>query len=206
MTFARCVAVLVFACVPLLAAAQAPKLGAVIMHGKGGTPLEFVSDLADGLEAKGFLVANLEMPWSGTRTSVIDTPKAEKQIEAAAAGLKAKGATKLFVMGHSMGGVFALHYATRHPVDGVVAIAPGGTVGNKVVGRILRELPASVPVLWVSPTGDYPRLRRNSAANYAKLPKNRLHRFAEPNADHVGAPRASIPVILEWTAQVAAIR
>lgn len=263
MSFARFAAILLLACAPLVAAAQAPKLGAVVMHGKGGTPLRFVSDLADGLEAKGFLVANLEMPWSGSRNYDVDTEAADRQLDAAIAGLKARGATKIFVMGHSLGGLFALHYATRTPVDGVVAIAPGGSVDSQVyrdqvgeslararklvaegkgaekqrledyegsrrnytvvsppsayvtwfdpdgamgMGRTLREFPSSVPVLWVSPIGDYPGLRRNASTNFARLPRNALHRFAEPNADHLGAPRASIPLILEWTAQVGASR
>ncbi len=263
MTLARFAAIFALACAPVLAAAQAPKPGAVVMHGKGGTPLKFVSDLAEGLEAKGFLVANLEMPWSYSRNYDVGTGEAERQIEAAIAGLKAKGATKLFLMGHSMGGVFALHYATRAAVDGVVAVAPGGSVDNQVyrdqvgeslararklvaegrgaekqrledyegsrknytvvsppsayvtwfdpdgamgMGRILRDFPATVPVLWVSPTGDYAGLRRNAATNFARLPRNPLHRFAEPNADHLGAPRAAIPTILEWTAKAAAAR
>ena len=260
---ARFAAILLLICAPLLAAAQAPKFGAVVMHGKGGTPLKFVSDLAEGLEVKGFLVANLEMPWSGSRNYDVGTGEADRQIDAAIAGLKAKGATKVFLMGHSMGGVFALHYATKAPVDGVVAIAPGGSVDTQVyrdqvgeslararklvaegkgaekqrledyegsrknytvvsppsayvtwfdpdgamsMSRTLREFPATVPVLWISPTGDYPGLRRNSATNFARLPKNTLHRFAEPNADHLGAPRAAMPAILAWTAQVAAAR
>ena len=42
--------------------------------------------------------------------------------------MRAKGARKLFVAGHSQGGLFALHYAGQRPVDGVLPIAPGGTV------------------------------------------------------------------------------
>ena len=47
--------------------AQAQAIGVVIMHGKGGTPTKWVEPLASGLEQKGYLVANLEMPWSGRR-------------------------------------------------------------------------------------------------------------------------------------------
>jgi predicted N-acetyltransferase YhbS len=35
------------------------------MHGKGGSPTKYVSDLASSLKDEGYLVANLEMPWSG---------------------------------------------------------------------------------------------------------------------------------------------
>jgi pimeloyl-ACP methyl ester carboxylesterase len=263
----RHIAAIFLAGATLLAAgqslAQPAKLGAIVMHGKGGSPASLVSELAAALEAKGFAVANLEMPWSGNRTYDVDTKQADRQVDAAIADLKTRGAGKVFVMGHSQGGVFALHYATRHPVDGVVAIAPGGSVDNQTflqqVGaslsrakqlvaegrgaekqrlddfegsrgnftvvappaayvtwfdpdgamsmtRTLREFPATVPVLWVSPTGDYPGLRRSASQSYGRLPKNPLDRFVEPDTGHKGAPRAAIPAILEWTAQLAAGR
>src|SRR4051794_919699 len=92
------------------AGAQAPaKIGVVVMHGKGGSPTRFVSELASALQDQGVLVANLDMPWSGSRNYDVDTAAAEKQVQEALDGMRAKGATKLFVAGHSQGGIFALH-------------------------------------------------------------------------------------------------
>ena len=88
-----------------------------------------------GLESKGFLVANLEMPWSGRREYDVDVAAAEKEVTAALDGMRAKGAKKLFVAGHSQGGVFALHYASRNPLDGVIPIAPGGSVDAAVYAQ-----------------------------------------------------------------------
>lgn len=105
-------------------------IGIVIMHGKGGRPDRFVNLLADALERKGFLVANLEMPWSGRRDYDVDVAAAEKEVTAALDGLRAKGAKKVFVAGHSQGGVFTSHYASKNPVDGAILIAPGGNVAN----------------------------------------------------------------------------
>jgi hypothetical protein len=48
----------------LRAAPSAQEIGIVVMHGKGGSPGRFVNVLAEALEKEGFLVANLEMPWS----------------------------------------------------------------------------------------------------------------------------------------------
>lgn len=110
--------------------AEVSPVGIVLMHGKGGSPTKFVSDLAASLERSGFLVANLEMPWSGRRDYDVDVGAAEKEVEAALATLKQKGAGKVFVAGHSQGGLFALYFGGMHPVDGIVAIAPGGNVGN----------------------------------------------------------------------------
>jgi pimeloyl-ACP methyl ester carboxylesterase len=105
------------------------------MHGKGGRPDRHVSILAEGLERKGWLVANIEMPWSGRRDYDVDVAAAEKEVTAALDGMRAKGAKKLFVAGHSQGGVFALYYASRNPLDGVIPIAPGGSVDSPVYAQ-----------------------------------------------------------------------
>lgn len=116
---------------PLTVAADTDgKIGIVIMHGKGGRPDGSVAGLASGLAQQGFLVANLDMPWSARRDYDVDVSAAEKEVESALTALRDKGAAKLFVAGHSMGGAFALYLGTKHAVNGIIAIAPGGDVGN----------------------------------------------------------------------------
>ena len=105
------------------------KIGIVVMHGKGGMPTKHVLELATSLEAKGYLVANIEMPWSKNRDYNVDVETAYKELESALNGLKSKGAQKLFVAGHSQGGLFALSAGGRVMCDGIIAIAPGGNVG-----------------------------------------------------------------------------
>jgi pimeloyl-ACP methyl ester carboxylesterase len=117
---------------PLFCAAESPGIGVVVMHGKGGSPSRHVDGFAAALAQKGFLVANLEMPWSGRRQYDVTVDAADKEIDAAFEAMRAKGAGKFFVAGHSQGGVYALHYGATHPVDGVIAIAPGGNVGSPV--------------------------------------------------------------------------
>lgn len=104
----------------------------VIMHGKGGMPQGLVRPLAEGLQARGWQVANLQMPWSRDRQYDADVATAVKEVDAAIATLRDKGAKRVFVAGHSQGGVFALHYATLRPLDGLIAIAPGGDVSNSL--------------------------------------------------------------------------
>jgi pimeloyl-ACP methyl ester carboxylesterase len=125
-------ALLAFAALATPAAAQSPSphIGFVVMHGKGGSPRGYVADLASFLEQKGYLVANLEMPWSGRRQYDVAVDAAEKEVAAALADLRARGATSVFVAGHSQGGLFALHCAGRQAIDGAVAIAPGGNVAT----------------------------------------------------------------------------
>lgn len=117
---------------PLKALAEtgSGKIGIVIMHGKGGAPTKHVSALASALEGQGFLVANLEMPWSGSREYDVNVSAAEQEVDVALNKLRDKGAKKLFVAGHSQGGLFALYFGSKHVVDGIIAIAPGGNVGS----------------------------------------------------------------------------
>ena len=132
-------AVAVIACCSATARAQAPATGIVIMHGKGGSPARHVLDLASSLEGKGYLVANLEMPWSGKRNYDVPVARGEEEVEMALAGLRGKGATKLFVAGHSQGGMFALHLAGKLIVDGAICIAPGGNVDHYFFREKVRD-------------------------------------------------------------------
>jgi pimeloyl-ACP methyl ester carboxylesterase len=133
---ARIIALIVLpalaATLPRPATAQADAIGIVIMHGKGGLPAGYVANLARTLEAKGYLVANLEMPWSRNRNYDVTVERGEQEVETAAAGLRGKGARKVFVAGHSQGGAFALHLASKTTADGIIAMAPGGDVSNRV--------------------------------------------------------------------------
>jgi len=124
---------------PAAAQSSPPAIGIVVMHGKGGSPTGYVADLADSLEAKGYLVANLEMPWSRQRGYDVDVATTDKEVETAIAGLRAKGAASVFVAGHSQGGVFALHFGGKHAVNGIVAIAPGGNVANQLYAMKLGD-------------------------------------------------------------------
>lgn len=141
---------------PLSGLAQGDPIGIVIMHGKGGSPTKFVAGLARTLEGKGYLVANLEMPWSGSRNYDVPVSRAEEEVEAAVAGLRGKGAKKVFVSGHSQGGLFALHIASKQLADGVIAIAPGGSVSSPVFREKLGESVARARQLVAEGKGNEP--------------------------------------------------
>ncbi len=101
------------------------KMGVVVMHGKGGSPNGYVKSLAEALQAKGYLVANLEMPWSGKRNYDKNVASAEDEVTTALNALPGEGAAKLFVAGHSQGGVFALEYGSKYSVDGLSPMVSG---------------------------------------------------------------------------------
>ena len=106
------------------AVAAEPKVGVVVMHGKWGNPGQ-LSAFASSMEASGYLAANIEMPWSGRRAYDAGADGFVGEIDAAIRALKDKGATKIVLIGHSLGAAGGLHYVTRRPVDGFIAIAPG---------------------------------------------------------------------------------
>lgn len=101
-----------------------PKIGVVVMHGKWGNPGN-LTGFAGSMEESGYLTANIEMPWSGRRAYDAGADGFVGEIDAAIQALKAKGATKIVLIGHSLGAAGGLHYVTRKPVDGFIAIAPG---------------------------------------------------------------------------------
>ncbi len=121
------------------AQSPSPSIGIVIMHGKGGSPNRRVSDLASSLEARSYLVINLEMPWSGRREYDVSVDAATKEVQSALDALRSRGAKRLYVAGHSLGALFALYYAGKQLVDGVIAIAPGGSVSTPIYREKLGE-------------------------------------------------------------------
>ncbi len=102
-------------------------LGVVFLHGKGSWPGAFNGGILSDLRDEGALVATPEMPWSFHRRYDATYDQAMSQIDAVIAGLKAKGARRIVIIGHSLGANAAIGYAARRPNElaGVVALSPG---------------------------------------------------------------------------------
>ena len=105
----------------------APKdVGLVLMHGKWSNPGATMGMVAHAAERDGHMVENIEMPWSGRRDYDKDYTEAMAEIDAAVTRLKAKGAGKIVIGGHSFGANAALAYgSSREGVAGVMLLAPG---------------------------------------------------------------------------------
>ena len=119
---------------------DAKQIGIVVMHGSGGKPTGYVFELATTLAGKGYLVANLEMPWSGRRAADVTAEEGAEELSQAITQLQKKGAKAIFLAGHSFGGTFALYYAGINLVDGVIAIAPGGVDSDFYQSKIANSL------------------------------------------------------------------
>lgn len=117
------------------------KLGIVLMHGKGGTQ-KLVALLGEALEAAGALVKAPLMPWSAGRIYDKSYEQSMAEIDGHVAALKAAGATRIVVAGHSLGGNAALGYgARRDGLAGIVLLAYGHVPGKRGMAR---KLSASV--------------------------------------------------------------
>ena len=96
--------------------------------------------------------------------------------------MRAKGATRLFVAGHSQGGLFAVHYAGQHKVDGVIAIAPVTDLALlKEESRFFTNFALSRDFI-----GSGPHIREGSPAQNAekiKAPVLMFHGDVDANVD-----------------------
>lgn len=236
------------------------EIGAVVLHGKWGSPLRAIDGLVAALEHEQILVRAPEMPWSRTRLYDKAVDAADAEMDAEIAKLRDRGAKQIFLIGHSLGANFALHYASRAPVTAVVAIAPGHrpespafmkAVGAEVqsaramvaggksaetvsfldlntgrqeqmrasaasflsyfdpegplnMTRNVASMKPDIPTLWIIPTREDARLRTAVVGLYSNLPRNAGTRMAEPDADHVGAPAASVKIVIDWLREIAA--
>ena len=121
------------------AGADTAPVGVIVMHGKSGSPQYHVNGLAIALGGQGFLVAAPEMPWSRYRSYDKSVDGADAEIDAEIAKLRDRGAKQIFLVGHSLGAAYALHYASRTTVNGMVAIAPGHRPEFKRIAELLGE-------------------------------------------------------------------
>jgi pimeloyl-ACP methyl ester carboxylesterase len=119
-------ALLSLAVLPVAGASANSDLGVVVLHGKqggpGGRP---TASFLQALRSAGYTVQAPEMCWSGNR--IYDAPYLDclKAIDTAVAALRAAGARRIVIAGHSLGGNAAIVYGTQHPeLTGVVALAP----------------------------------------------------------------------------------
>jgi pimeloyl-ACP methyl ester carboxylesterase len=100
--------------------------GIVFLHGKGVWAGAFDGGIPAALEAEGAVAVSPEMPWSLLRIYGATYEEAMREIDTAVAGLKARGATRIVIIGHSLGANAAIGYAARRRgVAAVVALSPG---------------------------------------------------------------------------------
>lgn len=102
------------------------KIGVVLMHGKDSPTTRPVDPLAASLRTAGVKVVTPLMPW--TRNRIYDKTFEDSllEIQGHVRKLRAQGATRVYLAGHSLGAVTSAGYGARiGDVDGIVLLAPG---------------------------------------------------------------------------------
>jgi pimeloyl-ACP methyl ester carboxylesterase len=132
-------------------------VGVVYLHGKGAWPGAADGGILSTLAEEGALVATPELPWSFKRKYGATYEQAMAEIDAAAAGLKAQGARRIMVIGHSLGANAAIGYAARHPdLAAVVALAPAHLPEAEGLRSHTQEAIAEAKQLVAAGQGDVP--------------------------------------------------
>jgi pimeloyl-ACP methyl ester carboxylesterase len=162
LAFARAVAMLAALLLTqnFAGAAQTANLqgfGIVYLHGKGAWPGALNGGILSSLEDEGAVVAEPEMPWSFHRRYAVTYDQAMGEIDAAVAGLKAKGANRIVVIGQSLGANAAIGYAARHPdLAGVAVLAPGHLPEAEPLRSHVRDAVARAKQLIAAGQGNVP--------------------------------------------------
>ena len=137
---------------------QLAGFGIVYLHGKASWPGALNGGILDSLQDEGALIATPEMPWSFHRRYAATYDQAMTEIDAAVAGLRAKGARRIVIIGHSLGANAAIGYAARRPdIAGVVALAPGHLPETGRMRSFVSDAVARAKQLIAAGKGDVPQ-------------------------------------------------
>jgi pimeloyl-ACP methyl ester carboxylesterase len=179
-------------------------LGIVYLHGKGGWAGALGGSILDPLKDEGAVVATPEMPWSFHREYDATYDQAMAEIDAAVAKLRAQGAKRIVVIGHSLGANAVFGYAVRHPdLAGVVAIAPGHLPETEGLRSHVEDAVAEAKQLIAAGKGDvvqrFPDLAQGIPLSTSATPKVYLSYF-DPDGPAVIPKNAAAmaPIPLLW--------
>jgi carboxylesterase len=107
--------------------------GCLLLHGFTSCPFE-LSLLGDQLQEEGYTVSIPLLPGHGTSPKDLKRYSWKEWYESAKQALfeLRKSCHTVYVVGLSMGGSLALHLSAHYQVDGIVALAPGLFLKNKL--------------------------------------------------------------------------
>ncbi len=185
------------------------RIGVLMLHGKnpGSNQDPNFGQLKARLEREGWLVVFPDMPWSRRRYLEGHWDQAMAEIAGHVKTLQDQGATRIVLMGHSMGCPAAMSHAARGGVaHGLVLLAPGHVPrGYYTVPRLkpVRESIDEARALVAAGKGDetqsFNDINQGRQQPVIATPKNFLSYF-DPDSDAdmgVTAPRipAGVPVL-----------
>jgi len=154
-----CALALAAVCIAAPASAQ-ERIGVLMLHGKnpGNNMDPYFSPLKGTFERQGWLATVPDMPWSRGRYLDGGLDKAMAEIGGHIKSLRDKGATKIVIVGHSMGVPTSMAHAARGgDVDALVGLAPGhAPVGyyNQPWGKVVHDSVNEARALVAAGKGD----------------------------------------------------
>ncbi len=198
-------------------AAQADKIGIVVMHGKLGTPIGtggpggapmIGGQLIAALKAAGYLVATPEMCWSRRRGFDKTFPDCLAEINPVVATLKAQGATAIVVSGLSLGGHAAIAYGATHAgLLGIIGFAPADDAARKARRPEIAEALERARALVAAGKGDerqsFTDINTGPQGSYrmALLTTPRIYlSFFDPQTGSIADKAAKLTAPLLWVA------
>lgn len=125
--FFKAIFTVVLAVLSLSASAE-ERIGVLVLHGKnpGSAQDPHIMQVKSRLESEGMQVLLPDMPWSRTRYIDGNWDRAMAEVATHVKALREKGATRIVLLGHSMGVPAALSHAARGgDVQAMVLLAPG---------------------------------------------------------------------------------
>lgn len=168
------------------------RIGILMLHGKnpGGPQDPNFTLLHARFEKEGMLVSLPDMPWSRNRYIDGNWDQAMTEIANHVKALRAKGATKIFLVGHSMGVPAAMSFASRKgDVQGVVMLAPGhapslyyGSSRLRPVRESIDEARAMVAAGNTESTKSFNDINQGTLQSVVMTPRNYLSYF-DPESD-----------------------
>ncbi len=185
------------------------RIGVLMLHGKnpGNNRDPNFSPLKDTFERQGWLATVPDMPWSRGRYLDGGLDKAMAEIAGHIKGLRDQGATKIVVIGHSMGVPTSMAHAARGgDVDALVGLAPGhAPVGyyTQPWGKVVHDSINEARALVAAGKGDtrerFSDVNQGRQQTVVSTAKDYLSYF-DPTSDaemSVTAPRipAKVPVM-----------
>lgn len=113
----------------ILTPAAKPRAAVILVHGAGVHPdFGMIGQLRSGLADRGYTTLSIQMPVLAADADVADYPalfpEAGQRIAAAIDYLRAKGATKVAIVSHSMGARMVNEFLARRPDTRLIAWVP----------------------------------------------------------------------------------
>lgn len=142
-------------------------VGVLCVHGFTGSPAE-MRPLGEYLARRGYTVHSVLLPGHGRAAEDLKGHKWTQWTEAAHSALQSLGRTcaQVFVAGESMGGLIALHLATRYPdeVRGVISLATPSAIKD-ARAKLVRFARYFVPYYYPLKQADFssPAVRESVA-------------------------------------------